>query len=151
MVHEHHSKKLHYDFRLEIDGVLKSWAVPKGPSMSLKDKRLAVMVEDHPLEYGTFEGIIPSGFYGAGPVLVWDSGDYELISKDMVKGKVEFLLKGKKLMGSFILTRLRGKDKEWLMINKNDEFAQPTFAIKPELTDACHKTLKEKIPPCDTD
>jgi bifunctional non-homologous end joining protein LigD len=112
VLHEHHSKKLHYDFRLEIDGVLKSWAIPKGPSMSLNDKRLAVMVEDHPLEYGTFEGIIPKGFYGAGPVLIWDSGEYELISHDMEKGKVKFLLNGKKLIGNFVLTKMKGKNKE---------------------------------------
>lgn len=151
VLHEHHSKKLHYDFRLEIDGVLKSWAVPKGPSMNPKEKRLAVMVDDHPLEYGTFEGIIPNGLYGAGPVLISDSGDYTLISQDMVKGKVEFHLEGQKLMGIFVLTRLKGKGKEWLIIKKNGEHAQSFFEIKPVLTDERLKSLQEKVPPCDTE
>lgn len=134
VVHEHHSKKLHYDFRLEIDGVLKSWAVPKGPSMSPHDKRLAIMVDDHPIEYGTFEGIIPDGYYGAGPVLIWDSGDYTPIAIDMVKKHVEFTLHGRKLKGAFILTGLKGKEKEWLLIKKKDEFAQTSYEIKTELT-----------------
>jgi len=151
VLHEHHSKKLHYDFRLEIDGVLKSWAVPKGPSMDPQDKRLAVMVEDHPLEYGSFEGIIPKGLYGAGPVLIWDSGEYELISYDMEKGKVEFHLKGKKLIGAFVLTRLKGKEKDWLIIKKNDEFARPSFVIEPALTDARLQALREIAPPCETE
>ena len=111
VVHEHHSKKLHYDFRLEIDGVLKSWAVPKGPSMSPQDKRLAIIVDDHPLEYGTFEGVIPDGYYGAGPV-IWDAGDFELLDNDIAKGHIGFFLKGKKLKGVFVLTRLKGKDPE---------------------------------------
>jgi len=151
VLHEHHSKKLHYDFRLEIDRVLKSWAIPKGPSMNPKDKRLAVMVEDHPIEYGTFEGIIPDSFYGAGPVLIWDSGEFELITHDMAKGKIEFHLKGQKLMGIFVLARMKGKDKEWLMIKERDEHAQIAFVLKPELTDEKRRILKEMVPPCETD
>lgn len=151
VVHEHHSKNLHYDLRIEINGVLRSWAVPKGPSMSPKDKRLAINVDDHPLEYGTFEGIIPEGFYGAGPVLIWDSGDLDLLDNDMAKGRIGFLLKGKKLKGAFVLTRLRGKDKEWLLIKKQDEFAVPVFVMKPELTEKRLRTLREQAPPCDMD
>lgn len=109
------------------------------------------MVEDHLMEYGTFEGIIPKGFYGAGPVLIWDSGDYELLSCDFEKGKIEFYLKGKKLIGAFVITRLKGKDKEWLLIKKKDEYAQPSFKIERVLTDARLKALQEKTPPCDTE
>ncbi len=151
VVHEHHSKKLHYDLRLEIDGVLKSWAVPKGPSMSPQDKRLAIIVEDHPFEYGTFEGIIPEGYYGAGPVVIWDAGDFELLNKDMAEGRIGFFLKGKKLRGAFVLTRLKGRDKAWLLIKKKDEFAVPAFVMKPDLTEKRLKKLKEKSPPCNMD
>ncbi|OPY65400.1 MAG: putative DNA ligase-like protein [Syntrophorhabdus sp. PtaU1.Bin002] len=149
--HEHHSRRLHYDFRLEIDGTLKSWAIPKGPSLAPKDKRLAVMVPDHPLEYSTFEGIIPPGRYGAGPAVIWDSGDFNLIEYDMEKGRIEFFLKGRKLKGVFVLTRLKGKDKEWLMIKKNDRYANPIFTLKPELTDAKLKTLRAAVLSCDMD
>jgi bifunctional non-homologous end joining protein LigD len=116
--------------------------------MTPKDERLAVMVEDHPLECGTLEGIIPAGLYGAGPFLVWDSGEYELISRDMEKGKFEFLLKGEKLMGSFVLTKLRGKDKDWLMIKKGDGYARPSYEMESMLTDTKLESLGEKVPPC---
>jgi bifunctional non-homologous end joining protein LigD len=142
VVHEHHSKNFHYDFRLEMGGTLKSWAVPKGPSLSPQDKRLAIMVEDHPLDYGSFEGIIPDTYYGAGPVIIWDSGTYEPISIDMTKGHLEFILNGRKLKGTFILTKLKQKDKEWLLIKKRDKFAQPSYEIKPELTSEKSKALK---------
>lgn len=151
VVHEHHSKTLHYDFRLEMDGVLKSWAIPKGPSLSPQDKRLAIMVEDHPLEYGTFEGIIPDAYYGAGPVVIWDSGTYQPVSTDMTKGHLEFVLNGRKLKGTFVLTKLRLKDKEWLLIKKRDDFARPSYKIVPELTEARLRTLKEKAPPCNAE
>lgn len=148
VVHEHHSKKLHYDLRLEIGGALKSWTIPKGPSMNPKDKRLAIMVDDHPLEYGIFEGIIPEGHYGAGPVIIWDSGTYDSVKQDIIKGKIEFYLRGKKLKGLFVLTRMKGKEKEWLFIKKNDEYSDGNFEIRPELTEERRRLLQEKIPSC---
>lgn len=121
VVHEHKASRLHYDFRLEVDGVLKSWAIPKGPSMNPADKRLAVMVPDHPVEYIDFEGIIPPGQYGAGPVVVWDHGTYEAAEATAPRaqlnaGKLGFILNGKKLKGGFALARLSGgrTGKEWL-------------------------------------
>jgi len=155
VVHEHHATRLHYDFRLEIAGVLKSWAIPKGPSMNPSDKRLAVMVEDHLLEYGDFEGIIPQGLYGAGPVLTWDSGQFEAEGDPetaLRQGKLRFALKGKKLKGGFslVLMRGRGTGKEWLLIKAQDAFAANDWVIKEELTPARKKKLKEKIPPCET-
>ncbi len=155
VVHEHHSTHLHYDFRLEIGGVLKSWAIPKGPSMNPSDKRLAVMVEDHPLEYGNFEGIIPEGYYGAGSVLIWDSGLFEPEGdpeSGLKKGKLTFTLNGKKLKGGFslILMRGRGSGKDWLLIKAQDDFARKNWVIKEELSEERKKRLKEKIPPCVT-
>jgi bifunctional non-homologous end joining protein LigD len=155
VVHEHHSTRLHYDFRLEIAGVLKSWAVPKGPSMNPVEKRLAVMVEDHPLEYGDFEGIIPQGYYGAGPVLLWDAGKF-LPEEDpqpaLKKGKLSFSLDGNKLKGGFSLALMKGRGtgKEWLLIKKRDAFASEGWKIKEEFTPARRKKLVEKIPPCET-
>ena len=131
VVHEHHASRLHYDFRLEIDGVLKSWAVPKGPSMNPADKRLAVMVEDHPLEYGAFEGVIPAGHYGAGPVAIWDAGTFEMpegsnASAQLREGSLKFSLHGKRLKGGFALVKMKGPrttGKEWLLMKKADQFA----------------------------
>jgi bifunctional non-homologous end joining protein LigD len=148
VVHEHHATHLHFDFRLEMEGVLKSWAVPKGPSMNPKDKRLAIMVDDHTLEYSSFEGIIPDGQYGSGAVVIWDSGDYELLKGDIHEGRIEFYLKGKKLKGGFTLIKMSGKRKEWLLIKKQDQFAQPDFVMKTELTPELRKKLKVTIPPC---
>ena len=155
VVHEHHSTRLHFDFRLEIAGVLKSWAIPKGPSMNPSDKRLAVMVEDHPLEYGEFEGIIPEGHYGAGPVLIWDSGDFQPEGDPetaLRKGKLIFSLGGKKLRGNFslILMKGRGSGKDWLLIKGKDSFVKEDWKIKEELTPVRMKKLGEKIPPCET-
>ncbi len=155
VVHEHHATRLHYDFRLEIVGVLKSWAIPKGPSMNPSDKRLAVMVEDHPLEYGDFEGIIPQGHYGAGPVLIWDSGEFEPEGnpeEGLKKGKLTFALNGKKLKGTFslVLMKGRGSGKDWLLIKGNDTFAKRDWTIEEELTEAKKKKLSGKIPPCET-
>lgn len=130
VVHEHHAKRLHFDLRLEVDGALKSWAVPKGPSMNPAEKRLAVMVEDHPLDYAGFEGTIPDGSYGAGEVFIWDRGAYDLRGGSIVSGKLEVLFKGKKLKGMFVLTRMSGKEKDWLLIKKTDEFADRNFRLK---------------------
>jgi bifunctional non-homologous end joining protein LigD len=133
VVHEHHASHLHFDFRLEMDGALKSWAVPKGPSLNPADKRLAVMVDDHPLEYGYFEGTIPKGEYGAGRVAIWDSGQYTLVGGSIADGKMELKLNGKKLKGVFIMTRMKGKDKEWLLIKKKDGDADTSFELKTVL------------------
>lgn len=155
VVHEHHASHLHYDFRLEIAGVLKSWALPKGPSMNPAEKRLAVMVEDHPLEYGDFEGIIPEGQYGAGSVLIWDSGEFKPegdLENSLAKGKLVFTLNGKKLKGAFslVLMKGRGSGKDWLLIKGKDSFAKEDWEIKEELTPARKKRLTEKVPPCET-
>lgn len=136
VVQRHKASQLHYDFRLELDGVLKSWAVPKGPSMNPKDKRLAMMVEDHPYDYKNFEGIIPEGNYGAGIVEIWDEGHYidlndsskaqaeKALAEQLKSGSLKFKLWGKKLKGEFALVKLKGKDeKAWLLIKHNDEYA----------------------------
>lgn len=134
VVHEHHARHLHFDFRIEMEGALKSWAVPKGPSMNPSDRRLAIMVEDHPLEYGSFEGVIPEGNYGAGTVVIWDKGTYNLLNGSIASGRIEILLEGGKLKGGFVLTRMKSasgrKDKEWLLIKKRDKYAEPAFKFK---------------------
>lgn len=131
VVHEHHATRLHFDLRLEMHGVLKSWAVPKGPSMNPAEKRLAVMVDDHALDYAGFEGTIPEGEYGAGEVFIWDSGIYEMPAGSLASGRLEIVFKGKILKGIFALVRMSGKDKEWLLIKKKDEYADDTFKIVP--------------------
>jgi bifunctional non-homologous end joining protein LigD len=129
-VQRHHATHLHYDLRLEVGGVLKSWAVPKGPTLDPVHKRLAMMVEDHPLEYGSFEGVIPKGNYGAGSVMLWDRGTYQLlgelpVEEQLAKGDFKFHLSGEKLRGDFALVRTkRGKGNEWLLLKKKDAFAE---------------------------
>ncbi len=160
VVHEHKATRLHYDFRLEIGGVLKSWAVPKGPSLNPADKRLAVMVPDHTLSYYDYEGIIPEGSYGAGPVVVWDAGTFVPIDTDdpeaaLASGRLSFELKGKKLKGIFALAQMKhlpkSTGKEWLLMKKKDAFAKDGYEITTALTPAKLKTLKIKTPPCETE
>jgi bifunctional non-homologous end joining protein LigD len=160
VVQEHKASRPHYDFRLEINGVLKSWAIPKGPSMNPADKRLAIMVPDHVLEYIDFEGIIPEGSYGAGPVVVWDTGEFVLLETDdpdeaLTAGKLSIELKGKRLKGAFTLAQMKGLPKgtgrEWLLMKKKDSHALPYYAIKAELTPAKLAKLQERIPPCETE
>src|ERR671916_2965587 len=131
VVQKHDASRLHYDFRLELDGVLKSWAVAKGPSLVKGEKRLAVHVEDHPLDYGTFEGTIPPGEYGGGTVMLWDRGRWEPEGdphKGYAKGHLAFRLEGEKLHGAWHLVRLRTKRRErqesWLLIKSDDEHAR---------------------------
>ncbi len=145
VIQEHHSRATHWDFRLEIEGVLVSWAIPKGPSTNPKDKRLAIMTEDHPMDYGGFEGVIPEGEYGAGPVMVWDTGKYQDIKVDdetgkvismkkcLKEGRIEIWLFGKKLEGGYALIRMKDgvevkaagvkTGKNWLFIKMKDEHA----------------------------
>jgi bifunctional non-homologous end joining protein LigD len=131
VIQKHRATQLHYDFRLEFGGVLLSWAVPKGPSLDPSVKRLAMQVEDHPLEYSDFEGVIPEGEYGGGTVMVWDKGEWspevENIEAALKKGDLKFTLNGKKLHGSWVLVRTRGfgskADKSWLLIKHRDKYA----------------------------
>src|SRR4029450_5205681 len=135
VVQKHAASHLHYDFRLEQGGVLLSWAVPKGPSLNPADKRLAMHVEDHPIEYGGFEGVIPKGEYGGGTVMVWDRGTWNPEGDPVAgyrKGELKFTLDGEKLKGGFVLVRTRGSryggksgDKAWLLIKEKDAYAKP--------------------------
>jgi bifunctional non-homologous end joining protein LigD len=146
VVQKHAARRLHYDFRLEVDGVLKSWAVPNGPSLNPADKRLAVQTEDHPLDYASFEGVIPRGEYGGGQVIVWDNGTYspdeggklsfddraeaeDRVRQELSKGKLSVFLRGRKLKGSWTLVKTRRSEKDWLLIKHQDELADPQTDI----------------------
>lgn len=136
VVQKHAARRLHYDFRLELDGVLKSWAVTRGPSLVAGERRLAVPVEDHRLDYGDFEGVIPAGSYGAGAVLVWDRGFWEPdgdAAPDLASGSLRFRLYGKKLTGAWKLVRMTARPKErqasWLLIKAQDAEARPRTAL----------------------
>ncbi|HBA87290.1 MAG TPA: DNA ligase D [Geobacter sp.] len=164
VVHKHAASHLHYDFRLELDGVLKSWAIPKGPSLDPSIKRLAMMVEDHPYEYGEFEGVIPKGNYGAGEVIIWDAGSYhspaaadrsqseKLLREGVRKGDLKFVLQGEKLNGEFALVRIKSeKDNSWLLIKKHDAFASTEDVTARDRSVVSNATIEDirsgKIPP----
>ena len=158
VVQKHDASHLHYDFRLEMEGVLKSWAIPKGPSLNPSDKRLAMMVEDHPFDYKDFEGIIPKGNYGAGTVMVWDEGTYEpleetngtkaaqnkLLLKELKNGSLKFRLNGKKLKGEFALVHTKGNgDNAWLLIKHRDKYASETPVTDKDKSVVSKKTLEQ--------
>jgi bifunctional non-homologous end joining protein LigD len=131
VIQKHAARRMHYDFRLEHDGVLKSWAVTKGPSLDPTEKRLAVRTEDHPLEYGGFEGVIPKGEYGGGPVMIWDKGTWEPIGdpdEGLAKGALKFRLHGDRLKGDYVLARMKPRKgqrgENWLLIKRRDDYAQ---------------------------
>lgn len=157
VIQKHAATSLHFDFRLELDGVMKSWAVPKGPSLDPSVKRLAMQVEDHPMDYNTFEGIIPRGEYGGGTVMLWDRGWYTYgqldpdpvarLREGYAKGDLKFVLQGKRLQGSWVLVRIRrgSPDKpQWLLIKHQDEFArQGDDIVAREVTSvATHRTME---------
>ena len=146
VVHKHAARQLHFDLRLEMDGVLRSWAVPKGPSYDMNDKRLAVKVEDHPLEYGDFEGIIPKGNYGAGGVIVWDRGEWIALEdwrEGMEKGKLLFELKGYKLHGKWTLVKIKKSERDWLLIKERDAWVRTPGDQFPEESVLSGLTVEE--------
>jgi len=157
VVHKHAARALHYDLRLELEGVLKSWAVPKGPSLDPSFKRLAVMVEDHPLDYKDFEGVIPESNYGAGSVIIWDKGFYhhpstrdeneseKLLLEGLRKGDLKFVLEGEKLHGEFALVKIRKDEKSWLLLKKKDRNATIGDILKENRSVVSHKTLEEML------
>ena len=149
VIQKHAASHLHYDFRLEMEGVLKSWAVPKGPSYDPGVKRLAMMTEDHPYDYASFEGVIPAGNYGGGNVIIWDNGTWELIEpgddpvKALESGKLTFKLFGRKMFGEWALVRIRGrspKGNEWLLLKHRDEFANE----KVDITEVAPRSVVSK-------
>jgi bifunctional non-homologous end joining protein LigD len=158
VVQKHAASRLHYDFRLELQGVLKSWAIPKGPSSNPEDKRLAMMVEDHPFDYRSFEGIIPEGNYGAGTVMVWDEGTYEalgyegepkekqekILLRELKEGDMKIVLHGKKLKGAYALVKLKkNSDNSWLLIKKADKYASQKDITKKDKSVISERTLDE--------
>src|SRR5580700_5013078 len=158
VVQKHRATRLHYDFRLAVDGTLKSWAVPKGPSQSHADKRLAVQTEDHPLDYANFEGKIPEGNYGAGTVMIWDRGTFHVEGnldalRQLEKGEIKFGLNGEKLRGSFVLVKLKQSEKgnEWLMIKHKDAAEDSSWNIDEHdgsaVTGRTIEEIKEELPP----
>ena len=152
VIHKHQASRLHYDFRLEWRGVLLSWAIPKGPSLDPSVKRLAAQVEDHPLEYGGFEGVIPEGEYGGGTVMIWDRGDWlpEVpdVGAALSKGELKFTLFGEKLRGSWVLVRTRlgsAAKPQWLLIKHRDEFASSKDIESEQPRSAASKRLMADI------
>ncbi len=146
VVHKHAARQLHYDLRLEMDGVLRSWAVPRGPSYDTHDKRLAVRVEDHPLEYGDFEGVIPPGNYGAGGVIVWDRGEWVPLEdwrEGLAKGKLLFEFHGYKLRGKWTLVKIKKSEKDWLLIKERDQYARSPGSDFPEESVLSGLTVEE--------
>ena len=150
-VQRHHATHLHYDLRLEVGGALKSLAVPKGPTLDPAEKRLAMMVEDHPIEYGSFEGVIPKGNYGAGSVMLWDRGSYELLGdasaeEQLARGDFKFRLHGEKITGEFAIVRMkRGKGNEWLLLKKKDAAAQPGWNTEDHAVSVLTGRTQEEI------
>ena len=137
VIHEHHASRLHFDLRLEMSGVLKSWAVPKGLSLNPNHKRLAIEVPDHSLSYIDFEGTIAKGRYGAGKVVVWDGGEYSTQSDpatQLAKGRLNFVLRGEKLRGAFSLVRMKDGKDQWLAIKNRDEYADLNWKLETVLT-----------------
>ena len=151
-VQRHDATRLHYDFRLEIDGVLKSWAVPKGPTLDPAVRHFAAHVEDHPLEYGDFEGNIPAGNYGAGSVMLWDRGTFEILggisgADQLARGDLKFRLHGEKLTGEFAIVHMkgRGKGNEWLLIKKRDASAVPGWDVEEHAQSVLSGRTQEEI------
>jgi bifunctional non-homologous end joining protein LigD len=151
-VQRHDATRLHYDFRLELDGVLKSWAVPKGPTLDPSVKHFAAHVEDHPVDYGDFEGNIPAGNYGAGSVMLWDRGSWELLgdtpgAEQIARGDLKFRLHGEKLNGDYALVHMkgRGKGNEWLILKKRDEFAVEGWDVEANAWSVLSGRTQEEI------